>query len=168
VLPLSRQIPIQPILAVHGPTVDRPRVTVGVTIVPIAQLARVVLDSKVVLSATDVDPVATAAGGVTALRVAARARPDVVVLELDLPDRDGTTMIAELRGWTTVPIIVLSRHTDSEHMVRALTPAPTTTSRNPSGDPSSSPGCAPCCAARSRHPTATRTGSSTPARSPSI
>lgn len=64
--------------------------------------------------------VITAADGATARRVAARARPDAVVLELDLPDIDGTEVITGLRGWTTAPIIVLSHRTDAADTVRAL------------------------------------------------
>ncbi|MFC5994459.1 response regulator [Pseudonocardia hispaniensis] len=62
----------------------------------------------------------TAACGTTALRAAADTHPDVVVLDLGLPDLDGTQVIAGLRGWTTVPIIVLSARTDSSDKVRAL------------------------------------------------
>lgn len=64
--------------------------------------------------------VSTAASGQEALRVAASARPDVVVLDLGLPDLDGTTVIEGLRGWTSVPIIVLSARTDSGDKVSAL------------------------------------------------
>ncbi|GEL16696.1 response regulator [Pseudonocardia asaccharolytica] len=62
----------------------------------------------------------TAVGGATALRAAADVHPDVVVLDLGLPDIDGTQVIAGLRGWTTVPIIVLSARTDSNDKVHAL------------------------------------------------
>jgi Response regulators consisting of a CheY-like receiver domain and a winged-helix DNA-binding domain len=64
--------------------------------------------------------VLTAPDGATALRVAADHHPDVVVLDLGLPDFDGTQVIAGLRGWTTVPIIVLSARTDSTDKVHAL------------------------------------------------
>jgi two-component system KDP operon response regulator KdpE len=64
--------------------------------------------------------VLTAADGQEALRVAAESRPDVVVLDLGLPDIDGATVIAGLRGWTSVPIIVLSARTDSGDKVTAL------------------------------------------------
>lgn len=64
--------------------------------------------------------VATALSGAEALRVAASFGPDVVVLDLGLPDLDGTTVIEGLRGWTTVPIIVLSARTDSGDKVAAL------------------------------------------------
>jgi two-component system KDP operon response regulator KdpE len=56
----------------------------------------------------------TAADGTTALAVASRHRPDVVILDLGLPDLDGITVIEGLRGWSSVPIIVLSaRHTEA-------------------------------------------------------
>jgi two-component system KDP operon response regulator KdpE len=64
--------------------------------------------------------VSTAASGQEALRVAAAGRPDVVVLDLGLPDIDGGTVIEGLRGWTSVPIIVLSARTDSGDKVSAL------------------------------------------------
>jgi len=64
--------------------------------------------------------VLTAPDGATALTVAAEGKPDVVVLDLGLPDLDGTEVIGGLRGWTTVPIIVLSARTDSSDKVAAL------------------------------------------------
>jgi two-component system KDP operon response regulator KdpE len=65
----------------------------------------------------DVDVAET---GAQALEQAAKHRPDVVILDLGLPDLDGTEVIAGLRGWTQVPIIVLSaRHTE-EAKVTAL------------------------------------------------
>ncbi|KAA2253605.1 response regulator [Solihabitans fulvus] len=64
--------------------------------------------------------VLTAHDGTAALRAAAEGRPDVVVLDLGLPDVDGTEVIAGLRGWTSVPIIVLSARTDSTDKVEAL------------------------------------------------
>ncbi|MGI5505285.1 response regulator [Lentzea sp. CA-135723] len=64
--------------------------------------------------------VLTAYDGATALRLAADGKPDVVVLDLGLPDMDGTDVIAGLRGWTTLPIIVLSARTDSTDKVDAL------------------------------------------------
>ena len=64
--------------------------------------------------------VLTAPDGTTALRLAADGKPDVVVLDLGLPDMDGTDVIAGLRGWTSLPIIVLSARTDSTDKVDAL------------------------------------------------
>jgi two-component system KDP operon response regulator KdpE len=64
--------------------------------------------------------VVVAADGAGALEAAARHLPDVVVLDLGLPDMDGTDVIAGLRGWTKVPILVLSGRTDSADKVDAL------------------------------------------------
>jgi two-component system, OmpR family, KDP operon response regulator KdpE len=64
--------------------------------------------------------VITAADGAGALDAAARHLPDVVVLDLGLPDMDGTDVIAGLRGWTKVPILVLSGRADSADKVDAL------------------------------------------------
>ncbi|MGH3650665.1 MAG: response regulator [Acidimicrobiia bacterium] len=50
----------------------------------------------------------TATTGEDALRMAADHRPDTVILDLGLPGIDGIEVIRGLRGWTTVPIIVLS------------------------------------------------------------
>ncbi|MBT2274625.1 response regulator [Rhodococcus qingshengii] len=64
--------------------------------------------------------VVTASTGAGALRAAAERRPDVVVLDLGLPDMDGTEVLAGLRGWCTAPVIVLSARTDSADKVEAL------------------------------------------------
>jgi len=61
-----------------------------------------------------------AADGGSALRAVADGHPDVVVLDLGLPDINGTEVIAGLRGWTTVPIIVLSARTGAAETVQAL------------------------------------------------
>jgi two-component system, OmpR family, KDP operon response regulator KdpE len=55
-----------------------------------------------------------------ALDLAARRPPDVVILDLGLPDMDGVEVIHGLRGWTDAPIIVLSGRTDSTTKVQAL------------------------------------------------
>lgn len=58
--------------------------------------------------------------GVAALRAAASNPPDLVILDLGLPDLDGVDVIAGLRGWSTVPIIVLSARDSQLQKVRAL------------------------------------------------
>jgi two-component system, OmpR family, KDP operon response regulator KdpE len=58
--------------------------------------------------------------GATALRLAAARQPDVVMLDLGLPDMDGADVIKALRGWTRVPILVLSARQASEEKVAAL------------------------------------------------
>jgi two-component system KDP operon response regulator KdpE len=62
----------------------------------------------------------TAATGADALRTAAEHPPDVVVLDLGLPDMDGVEVIHGLRGWSSTPIVVLSGRTDSTDKVEAL------------------------------------------------
>ncbi|KJS53549.1 response regulator [Kitasatospora sp. NPDC051170] len=58
--------------------------------------------------------------GAGALELAAARHPDVVVLDLGLPDMDGVEVIRGLRGWTRVPIIVLSARHASDEKVEAL------------------------------------------------
>ncbi|GAA1123489.1 response regulator [Arthrobacter flavus] len=62
----------------------------------------------------------TAVDGASALAAAAEHRPDIVVLDLGLPDMDGMDVIARLREWTKTPIIVLSARHGSDDVVDAL------------------------------------------------
>ena len=62
----------------------------------------------------------TAATGKQALEMAARHPPDLVILDLGLPDLDGVEIIGGLRGWSTAPIIVLSGRAESTDKVEAL------------------------------------------------
>jgi two-component system KDP operon response regulator KdpE len=64
--------------------------------------------------------VSVATTGAAALAAAADAHPDVVVLDLGLPDMDGTEVLTGLRGWTTVPVVVLSARQHGEDKVEAL------------------------------------------------
>ncbi|MEV0626292.1 response regulator [Nonomuraea wenchangensis] len=64
--------------------------------------------------------VAVAADGSAALRQAAEWRPDLIVLDLGLPDIDGVDVIHGLRGWTRTPIVVLSGRAGNEDKVGAL------------------------------------------------
>lgn len=64
--------------------------------------------------------VTTASTGAAALRAAAETRPDVIVLDLGLPDIDGLEVLAGLRGWNDTPVIVLSARSDSAEKVAAL------------------------------------------------
>ncbi|MFD3543196.1 response regulator [Streptomyces sp. NPDC058662] len=61
-----------------------------------------------------------ASDGASALELAAARHPDVVVLDLGLPDMDGVEVIRGLRGWTRVPILVLSARHSSDEKVEAL------------------------------------------------
>jgi two-component system KDP operon response regulator KdpE len=58
--------------------------------------------------------------GRTALELAARSHPDVVVLDLGLPELDGVEVIRGLRGWSRVPIVVLSVRDAERDKVAAL------------------------------------------------
>lgn len=60
---------------------------------------------------------ATAQAG---LAEAALGQPDLIVLDLGLPDRDGQQVLCELREWTQVPVLVLSVRASEEQKVRAL------------------------------------------------
>ncbi|MFI7442984.1 response regulator [Nonomuraea indica] len=64
--------------------------------------------------------VAVAADGGQALRQAADWHPDLIVLDLGLPDIDGVEVIHGLRGWTEIPIVVLSGRAGSQDKIDAL------------------------------------------------
>lgn len=64
--------------------------------------------------------VGTAVDGASALRHAAATVPDLIVLDLGLPDMDGGEVIAGLRGWTRAPILVLSGRAASTDKIAAL------------------------------------------------
>lgn len=64
--------------------------------------------------------VAAAATGTEALHLAASEHPDVVILDLGLPDIDGMEVLAGIRGWNSVPIVVLSARSTSQEKVAAL------------------------------------------------
>jgi two-component system KDP operon response regulator KdpE len=65
----------------------------------------------------EVEAVAT---GSNALKAAATNPPDLAIIDLGLPDLDGVDVIAGLRGWSSVPIIVLSARDSQAQKVRAL------------------------------------------------
>jgi two-component system, OmpR family, KDP operon response regulator KdpE len=81
--------------------------------VQIRRLLRVVLESADYL----VHEAETAAQGLTG---AATRRPDVVLLDLGLPDSDGVNVLRRLREWSQVPVLVLSVRDDEEGKVAAL------------------------------------------------
>jgi two-component system, OmpR family, KDP operon response regulator KdpE len=64
--------------------------------------------------------VSTASDGASGLAAMARDRPDVLILDLGLPDMDGTEVIRGVRGWTSTPIIVLSAWGQESQKVAAL------------------------------------------------
>jgi two-component system KDP operon response regulator KdpE len=64
--------------------------------------------------------VVTASTGRQALDAAAHHHPDLVLLDLGLPDMDGVEVVRGLRGWTNVPIVILSGRSQSAAKVQAL------------------------------------------------
>ncbi|HEV7323271.1 MAG TPA: response regulator [Ensifer sp.] len=74
---------------------------------------------KPALSAAGYD-VLEAMTGAEALKAAATTAPDLVILDLGLPDMDGKEVIANLRGWSQVPIIILSARDRESEKIAAL------------------------------------------------
>jgi two-component system KDP operon response regulator KdpE len=74
---------------------------------------------RINLTARDYD-VTTAADGTSGLAAVSRERPDVLILDLGLPDMDGTDVIHGVRGWSSTPIIVLSVWGQEQQKVAAL------------------------------------------------
>jgi two-component system, OmpR family, KDP operon response regulator KdpE len=71
------------------------------------------------LTAGDFD-VITAATAAEAVRQAATMAPDVIVLDLGLPDKDGKDVIREIRAWSKAPIIVLSARDRESEKIESL------------------------------------------------
>jgi len=61
-----------------------------------------------------------AADGRTALEALREDRPDIMVLDLGLPDVSGMEVLRRLRGWSTTPVVVLSARAESTEKVQAL------------------------------------------------
>jgi two-component system KDP operon response regulator KdpE len=74
---------------------------------------------RINLTARDYE-VSTAGDGAAGLAAVARDRPDVIILDLGLPDMEGTEVIHGVRGWTSIPIIVLSVWGEESAKVAAL------------------------------------------------
>jgi two-component system, OmpR family, KDP operon response regulator KdpE len=64
--------------------------------------------------------VLVAADGRTALQAAREDRPDIIVLDLGLPDLTGFEVLRRVRAWSTVPVVVLSARAESAEKVEAL------------------------------------------------
>jgi two-component system KDP operon response regulator KdpE len=54
------------------------------------------------------------------LRCVTQEHPDLIILDLGLPDRDGKELITEIRGWSSVPIIILSARDQEREKIAAL------------------------------------------------
>ncbi len=64
--------------------------------------------------------VVEAATGAEALKAVATQAPDLVILDLGLPDMDGKEVIASLRGWSDIPIVILSARDRESEKIAAL------------------------------------------------
>jgi two-component system KDP operon response regulator KdpE len=64
--------------------------------------------------------VTVAQTGEQGLALAAAEHPDIIILDLGLPDMDGITVCAHLREWTEIPIIILSVRDQEQDKVKAL------------------------------------------------
>ncbi len=62
----------------------------------------------------------TAANGTEAVRQASSHNPDVVFLDLGLPDMDGMEVIRSIRSWSNMPIIVISARSEDQDKIEAL------------------------------------------------
>jgi two-component system, OmpR family, KDP operon response regulator KdpE len=74
---------------------------------------------RIALSARGYE-VGLAHDGATGLAAAQRTPPDLVIVDLGLPDLDGVAIVQALRGWSTAPIIVLSARTAEQSKINAL------------------------------------------------
>lgn len=61
-----------------------------------------------------------AAGGDEAIRQASTCNPDIVLLDLGLPDMDGVEVIRRIRTWSNMPIIVISARSEDSDKIEAL------------------------------------------------
>ena len=61
-----------------------------------------------------------AAGGETAILEASSHNPDIVLLDLGLPDMDGVEVIRSIRSWSNLPIIVISARSEDSDKIEAL------------------------------------------------
>lgn len=64
--------------------------------------------------------VVTAVTGRAALQAATESRPDLIILDLGLPDLEGVEVVRSLRTWTQIPVLILSGRLDSRAKVQAL------------------------------------------------
>src|SRR5687768_7058865 len=96
-----------------APSATGPRVLVVEDETPVRQLLRRGLEAHDyhVIEAADV-----AAG----IGQCAEGNPDLVILDLGLPDRDGRELISEVRAWSRVPILVVSGRSSASEKVAVL------------------------------------------------
>ncbi len=76
---------------------------------------------KTLLSGTDIDVVAEAASGSEALRLAAELKPDVILLDIRMPDGDGLTALQQLKqDQPAIPVLMLSTYDNPTYVSRAV------------------------------------------------
>ncbi|MDQ2890744.1 MAG: response regulator transcription factor [Gemmatimonadota bacterium] len=68
----------------------------------------------------DADKFLEASNGAAAIAMAETGKPDLVILDLGLPDMDGSTVCAAIRSWSGAPILVLSARADEQEKARLL------------------------------------------------
>ena len=61
-----------------------------------------------------------AENGVDGIQEVQKARPDIILLDLNLPDRDGLSVLQEIRTWSSIPIVILSVRNTEEDIVTLL------------------------------------------------
>ena len=88
-----------------------------------------------------------ARNGAEALIEATTHQPDVMLLDLGLPDMEGVDIIRKVRGWTTMPIIVISARSEDADKVEALDAGADDYLTNPFPWTRCWPACASRCAA---------------------
>src|SRR5699024_3031848 len=91
----------------------KPKILVGEDDPAITNLIRTTLD-------TQEYQYHTAKNGAGALLDAVSYNPDVIILDLGLPDMDGVEIIRKVRGWSSVPIIIVSARSEDQDKVDAL------------------------------------------------
>src|SRR5215469_5044869 len=102
-----------------APDADRNRAVPGARVLIVEDQAELVRALRINLRARQYD-VVTARTGRETLALAASHPPDAIILDLGLPDIDGTEVIVELRRWYRSPIIVLSGRTSPGDKIGAL------------------------------------------------
>jgi two-component system alkaline phosphatase synthesis response regulator PhoP len=83
--------------------------------------------------------------GQSALAITRRHKPDLIVLDLKLPQMDGLDVTRSLRKESNVPIIMLTARAEESDKLIGLELGETITSPNPSAQKNWSPGCARSC-----------------------
>ncbi len=77
--------------------------------------------SRMVAEAEDIDVVAEASDGMTALKAVRETRPDVAVIDISMPGMDGLEVVSRIRAeCPDVPVLILTMHEEEQYVVRAI------------------------------------------------